>query len=77
MFKYVGPAVLRLVLKDSSVRRFRGRIVRHEVTGVFRFVVNRTRGSKFPEGWPEAEEWADDFDMEKDVEWLGEKPEGV
>jgi hypothetical protein len=75
-YVYVGPAILRRVLPDSSVRGFRGRVVRHEVSGAYRFHVNRTRGSKVPAGWPEEENWTDDFDV-KDVEWLCEKPEGV
>jgi hypothetical protein len=75
-YRYIGPAFLCWVMSDSTVRRFRGRIVRHEVTGAYRFYVNRMRRRKFPEGWPDADEWTDEFDV-KDVEWLGQKPEGV
>jgi hypothetical protein len=72
---YIGPAFLLRSLADSTVRRFRGRIVRREATGVYRFYVNRLRRRKFPDGWPEAGEWTEAFDV-KDVEWLGQKPEG-
>ena len=71
---YVGPAVLTRVLGDSSIHKFRGRIVRDEATGVYRFYVNRLRRRKFPESWSDTGEWTEAFDL-KDVEWLGRKPE--
>jgi hypothetical protein len=75
-YEYVGPALLKRVMRGSVVRTFRGRIVRHKATGALRFFVNRTPSRKFPNDWPGAREWTDDF-APADVEWLGKKPAGV
>jgi hypothetical protein len=74
--EYVGPALLTRTLADSTVRKFRGRIVRHKTTGALRFVVNHTSTYGFPKAWPGSSEWTDDFEL-KDIEWLGKRPEGL
>jgi hypothetical protein len=73
-YAYVGPAILSRLLADSTVRRFRGRVVRHEISGELRFSVNRTPSRRIPKGWPTAEDYTDDFDM-RAVEWLGKRPD--
>jgi hypothetical protein len=75
-YTYLGPALLTRALGGSTVRKFRGRIVRHKITGALRFVVNRTSSRKVPRDWPGTQEWTDDFEV-KDIEWLGKKPDGV
>jgi hypothetical protein len=75
-YEYVGPALLARRVSGSTVRTFRGRIVRHKTTGALRFYVNRLRARKVPKSWPGSREWTDDFEL-KDVEWIGKKPEGM
>jgi hypothetical protein len=72
-YAYIGPALLTRALGGSTVRKFRGRVVRHKTTGALRFYVNRTSASKVPRDWPGTQEWTDDFEV-KDIRWLGNKP---
>jgi hypothetical protein len=73
-YAYVGPAFLTRTPGDSTIRKFRGRVVRHTGTGALRFFVNRTSSSKVPRDWPGPQEWTDDFTL-KDIEWIGNKPD--
>jgi hypothetical protein len=75
-YAYVGPAFLTRTLGDSTVRKFRGRVVRHTRTGALRFFLNRTSSRRVPRDWPGTQEWTDDFEL-KDVEWIGNKPDNL
>jgi hypothetical protein len=75
-YEYVGPAILPRTLAGSCVRRFRGRVTRSEVTGAYRFYVNRTSTSHLPKDWPGLEDFTDDFDADE-LEWLGKKPNNL
>ena len=75
-YTYLGPAFLVRTLGDSTVRKFRGRVVRHTRTGALRFFLNRTSSRRVPRDWPGTQEWTDDFEL-KDVEWIGNKPDNL
>lgn len=76
LFSSIGQAVLTRVV-GGAPRQFPGRVLCDEDSGEYRFYVELTPVGDLPEHWPDEVEWTGAFDVLKDVEWFGNKPDGL